>query len=232
MRSKNTKFVALVPMKGHSERVPNKNVRNFNGKPLFYWVIRALYKSKNVDDVFVDTDSKKIADLCRRFFSKINIIDRPSKLQGDFVSMNDIIRYDISRIENREYFIQTHSTNPLLNTKTIDDAINVFLSSKSRDSLFTVNSLFSRFYDYKFKPVNHDPNKLIRTQDLEPLYEENSCLYLFSRESFSKTRKRIGNRPILFAMGSLEAVDIDTPQDFISAEVLMRSLNKKNGNNY
>lgn len=218
------KFHALVPMKGHSERVPNKNLKDFNGKPLYHCVVEALLKSKNVDQVIINTDSKEIAEDAKKNFDRIVIVDRPKEIQGDFVSMNKVIEYDLSQVEG-EYFLQTHSTNPLLTAETIDQAILAFHRLDEKfDSMFSVTRHQARFFDQNEKPVNHNPEELLRTQDLPPLYEENSNIYLFSRSSFAKTSARIGANPKIFEMDKIEAIDIDEPQDFIIAESLYKTL--------
>jgi len=89
------------------------------------------------------------------------------------------------------------------------------------DSLFSVNRLQTRLYYQDGRPVNHDPGKLIRTQDLNPLFEENSNFYIFSRKSFFEAGgRRIGLRPQMFEIDKLEAIDIDDERDFELAEIL------------
>ena len=215
---------ALIPMKAHSERVPNKNIRNFDGKPLYYYILDALSQSKYIKDIYIDTDSEIVAEKVSKIFSKIKIINRPQKLRGDFVSMNDIIFYDLSQIDN-EYFLQTHVTNPLLTTRTIDRAIETFFKlNREYDSLFSVTELRIRLYDKNAKPINHNPNKLLRTQELSPLYEENSNLYIFTKDSFSKNNNnRIGRKPFIFKINKLESIDIDTLEDFKLAEAIKKA---------
>jgi len=221
-------IVALVPMKGHSERVPNKNLRPFCGKPLCHWIIHSLQKSHYVKDIVVNTDSQKIAENIHQNFNGVKIIDRPDEIRGDFVSMNTIIAYDLSQLSG-EHFLQTHSTNPLLNTETIDKAIALYFRNLgTHDSLFTVTRHNARFYWGDGNPINHDPQELIRTQDLPPIFEENSSLYIFSRESFKQSGgKRIGLKPYMFEISKFEAVDIDEEDDFQLAELLCQAkLNK------
>jgi CMP-N-acetylneuraminic acid synthetase len=211
---------ALVPMKGHSERVPGKNLRPMCGKPLFYWILNALSQSKYIDRIAIDTDSQEIAREASAYFD-VTIIERPVHMLGDFFVANDLIEYDLLQLPEVAYFLQTHSTNPLLKTETIDRAIETFFRQSKHDSLFSVTSLYTRLYWSEGTPVNHDPSKLIRTQDLEPIYEENSCLYVFSQESFLKCNNRIGESPMLFPIDRFEAVDIDEEYDFLLAETLL-----------
>ncbi|MBU0707864.1 acylneuraminate cytidylyltransferase family protein [Patescibacteria group bacterium] len=209
-------------MKGHSERVPEKNIHDFAGKPLLFYILNTLSKSKFVNAIYVNTDSDKISETINKLFPKVKIIIRPEQSRGDHVSMNKVITYDISQINNG-HFLQTHTTNPLLQTITVDNAIQKYFESlETNDSLMSVTRLQTRLYDHDGKPINHNPNKLLRTQDLNPVYEENSNLYIFSKESFCNNNNRVGKNPLLFEIDGLESTDIDTPNDFKIAEILMR----------
>jgi len=217
------KVVALLPMKGHSERVPNKNIKSFAEKPLYYAVIQELQNSEYIQKTAINTDSDGIADNVRKYFPEVKIIRRPEEIQGDFVSMNEIIAYDLSQLEG-EHFLQTHSTNPMLTSTTLDRAIESYFSNLDEyDSLFSVTRLQTRLYRQDGSPVNHNPNELLRTQDLPAIFEENSNFYMFSKTSFYNAKKnRIGQRPQMFEVDKLEAIDIDEPQDFELAEILYK----------
>lgn len=108
---------ALVPMKGHSERVPNKNRRSLCGRPLCEWIISSLKNSRYTKDIVVNTGSREISENIQQNFEGVWILDRPDEIKGDFVSMNVIIAYDLTRLPG-EHFLQIHSTNPLLTTTT------------------------------------------------------------------------------------------------------------------
>jgi CMP-N-acetylneuraminic acid synthetase len=226
MENTKAKILALLPMKGHSERVPNKNMRNFCGRPLYHAVMESLLQSKYISKVVINTDSNEIKQDALRFFKNIIIVhDRPESIRGDFVSMNEIIGYDIEKLEG-ENFLQTHSTNPLLRTETIDRAVEEYSTvlNEGYDSLFSVTRLQTRLYDTDGRAINHNPDDLIRTQDLPPVYEENSCLYIFSRKSFLKKKRRIGANPFMFEIPREEAWDIDEEIDFEIAEFFYKKL--------
>jgi len=213
------KVIALVPMKGHSERVPNKNIRLLAGKPAFHWILEALSQCKYIEQIVINTDSDEIIEsACSKF--NVTILKRPTFLQGDMVGIQPLIAYDISHT-NGDYYLQTHATNPLIQSNTIDNAIESFFRQSQHDSLFTVTSIKSRFYWPNGKEINHNKNILLRTQDLDPIFEENSCFYLFSRGSNSKYQNRIGINPMMFPVNRLEAVDIDEMEDFYYAEFLL-----------
>ncbi len=209
-----------MPLKERSERVPGKNTRLFCGKPLFHWILTALSQCHHIDRIAIDTDSPAIAKEAADNFN-VMVIERPGHLRGDMVVANELIAYDLSVITGFDHFLQTHSTNPLLRPETIDSAIRTYSRRGDHDSLFSVTPLRTRLYWPTGAPINHDPQQLIRTQDLPPIYEENSCIYLFSREGFEKSMNRVGESPMLFPIDSQEAVDIDDEFDFILAERLM-----------
>jgi len=215
------RVAVLLPMKAHSERVPNKNMRNFCGKPLYHAIVNTLLGLEVIDKIVINTDSVTIKKDAMSNFNNVQLINRPAEICGDYVSMNDIISYDIDQV-HADYYLQTHSTNPLLKGDTIKRAIDYLLANADRhDSLFSVTRYQSRFFWKNGSPLNHDPGELIRTQDLEPIYEENSCLYIFSRESFRAAgNKRIGLKPLMFEIDKMEAIDIDEEEDFLLAERL------------
>ena len=135
--------------------------------------------------------------------------------------MNEILAHDLEMIEG-EFFLQTHSTNPLLRSETVFAAIELFFENyPTFDSLFSVTRLQRRLWDEDGHPVNHDPNILLRTQDLPPLFEENSCLYMFERGTFMRAKNRLGDRPYMLEIGSDEAWDIDEEIDFSIVESLL-----------
>jgi CMP-N-acetylneuraminic acid synthetase len=215
-------IVALLPMKGHSERVPNKNLKLFAGKPLYHAIVSTLIKCSSISKVIINTDSELIKkDALDTFGDFIIIHDRPKEICGDFVSMNEIIHYDILK-HGGEHFIQTHSTNPVLKETTIQKAIEEYTANiPVYDSVFSVTKWQTRLYWQDGSPVNHNPTELLRTQDLPPVFEENSNFYIFSKNSFTGSgKKRIGEKPRMFEVNKIEAVDIDNPEDFIIAEQL------------
>jgi len=216
-----TKIVALVPMRHHSQRVPGKNYRLLAGKPLYQHIIETLLAVPEISTVVVDTDSEPVLEGLRCDFSQVRLLPRPERLRSDTTSMNEILLYDTSRVK-ADFYIQTHSTNPLLNPTTVSRAIQAFLLDfPVHDSLFSVTRLQTRLYDQHGNALNHDPKILLQTQDLSPVYEENSCMYIFTRENLYRRRNRLGERPMMFEMDVAEAWDIDEELDFAIVDYLM-----------
>ncbi|OGV46898.1 MAG: hypothetical protein A2X46_15955 [Lentisphaerae bacterium GWF2_57_35] len=217
------KIVALLPMKAHSERLADKNIRPFCGRPLYHHTLHALAAMTEVDEIVVDTDSELISMEAPILSPKVRIIERPVELRGDFVSMNRIIEHDLSRTDG-SIFLQTHSTNPLIRSGTYALALRCFREAEGQDSLFSVNRYQSRFYDADMRPMNHQPGHLIRTQDLPPMFEENSCIYIFTKESFARSGARLGKSPRLFVTPRLESVDIDDEESWRLAELIGKTM--------
>src|SRR6185503_7147280 len=216
------KLIALVPMRHHSQRVPGKNYRPLVGRPLFHHIIETLLTVPEIDSVVVDTDSETVRDGLRKNFPSVRIIDRPEHLSADDVSMNDILIHNTEQFP-ADFYLQTHSTNPLLKPETVSRAINLFLADyPTRDSLFSVTRLQTRLYDQHGDAINHNPKELIQTQDLPPVYEENSCIYIFNRANLIAKQHRISDRPLMFEIPADEAWDIDEELDFEICQFLLK----------
>lgn len=216
--------VAIVPMRHSSERVKGKNYRDFAGKPLFHRVIDTLLDCPKIDKVIIDTDSPIIKEQCEQIYPQVLILERPAHLTDGTIPMNNVLLNTCNSVESN-FYLQTHSTNPLLSSKTISDALDKFLANYPvHDSLFTVTRLQQRLWDPLARAINHNPSILLRTQDLPATYIENSCMYLFTKETLEKKWNRIGDRPLLFEMEEIEAQDIDVELNFKVAEFLFKEL--------
>jgi CMP-N-acetylneuraminic acid synthetase len=221
------RIVALVPMREHSERVPDKNYRLLAGRPLFHYILLTLTACPQITEIVVDTDSAKIKTGIAKNFPAVRVLDRPEHLRAGEIPMNEILLHDTAQVP-ADFYLQTHSTNPLLRAETIEKAITTFLkASPQKDSLFSVTELRTRLYDASRKAINHNPNELLRTQDLPPVYEENSCLYIFARSTLEKYGHRIGHSPLMFSLPRAEAWDIDEELDFQIVDFLMQQRLKK-----
>lgn len=214
-----TTIAAIVPMRHDSERVRGKNYRPLGGRPLFHHIVESLLAVPAISSVVIDTDSDRIKDDTRQRFPTVRIIDRPEHLRDGMTPMNDVLLNDVRQIQ-ADLFLQTHSTNPLLRTQTVATAIDRLLDDPVSDSLFGVTRLQTRLWSADGEPINHDRNVLLRTQDLPPVLEENSCIYLFTRVSLEQRGNRIGERPILFEIPREEAWDIDEEIDWEVVEAL------------
>jgi CMP-N-acetylneuraminic acid synthetase len=214
-------------MRHESERVPGKNYRLFAGKPLYHHIVARLLACPVISQVVIDTDSPVIKEDAAQLFPQVKLIDRPEHLRAGTVPMNDILLHDVGQVE-ADYYLQTHSTNPLLRAETISRAIQTFLENCSTyDSLLSVTRVQVRLWDEFARAINHNPAILLRTQDLPPIYEENSCLYIFTKDMLEARSNRIGEQPLMFEIDRIEAWDIDEELDFEIAEFLYREYQKE-----
>jgi CMP-N-acetylneuraminic acid synthetase len=213
-------------MRHHSQRVPGKNYRPLAGKPLYQHIVETLLAVPEIGQVVVDTDSEPVIAGLQRDFPRVKVLPRPEYLRADAIPMNEILLYDTSQVA-ADFYLQTHSTNPLLRPETVSKAIQAFLADYPvHDSLFSVTRLQTRLYDQHGRAINHDPNILLQTQDLPPVYEENSCIYIFSRENLVRRHNRLGGQPLMFEMDAAEAWDIDEELDFAITDFLMQQRKK------
>lgn len=224
------KIVALLPLKANSVRVKGKNFRDFCGKPLFRWILDTLLEVEEIEKIIINTDARYIlAENGLVDTNRITIRDRMPEICGDHVSMNLVLADDLANVP-ADLYLMTHATNPLMSADTVRKAIAAFQSAREQgqaDSMFTVNKLQSRLYREDCSPMNHDPDNLIPTQNLEPLFEENSNLYIFTAESFAKSEARIGKQPMMYESPYFESIDIDNPIDWDFAVVAARFIQEQ-----
>jgi CMP-N-acetylneuraminic acid synthetase len=214
------RIAAFVPMRHDSERVRGKNYRPLGGRPLYHHIVSSLLECGRIDEVVIDTDSPLIAEDAQTAFPEVRVLARPEHLLGGDVPMNDVLLHDVEQVQ-ADLYVQTHSTNPLLRAETIRRALDAFLGAGERhDSLFTVTPLHTRLWTSEGRAINHDPEVLLRTQDLPPVMEENSCLYIFDAATLRRRGNRIGERPLLFELDAHEAWDIDEELDWLVVEAL------------
>jgi CMP-N-acetylneuraminic acid synthetase len=216
-----TRIVAVVPMRHSSERVKGKNYRPLGGKPLFHHVVEALLAVPAIDEVVIDTDSDTIMEDVATAFPQVRVLVRPEHLRAGEIPMNDVLLNTATQVE-ADVLLQTHSTNPFLSSATIASAVDRFLAHENDcDSAFGVSRIQARLWTADAKAINHDPAVLLRTQDLAPVYLENSCFYLFTPATLRERGNRIGERPLLVEVPALEAIDIDEESDWALAEAVM-----------
>jgi CMP-N-acetylneuraminic acid synthetase len=217
----NKKVTAIVPIKAETEMI-NGNLRLFNNKPLYKTLLDKLEYIFAIDEIIVDTDLKGIEKELTEIYKKVKFVNRPEVLAKSDTNINEIIKYDLSKTSNNEIFIQTHINKPLLKKETIAKALRKFVEIEDQfDSLFSVNTYHSRFYNNQNNPINHESDHLIRTEKLDPVYEENSCFYIFTKESFDLKSNRIGKKPYLFNTTTIESLELKDGLSYKLAEILM-----------
>ena len=217
------KIVAFVPMKLNSQRVKNKNIKEFdNGKPLCTYILNTLKSVSNIDEIYVYCSDEKV----KKYLPEgIKFLKRSEKLDGQTVKINEVLKSFANDVE-ADYYVLTHTTAPFISKETIEKGVEI-IKEKKHDSVFTVSRI-QEFMWKDNKPFNYDLNAIPRTQDLNPLFAETCGLYIYSRDLILQKNRRIGNNPYLLEVSKIEALDIDTEEDFFISNAVCSSIEEKN----
>ena len=205
-------MIIFIPIKENSQRVPRKNFRIFHNEPLYK---HQLLKFKDFT-IFVDTDSNEIIDNIKndKRLDHVTVYKRQNNLIGDNTPVNLLIKNFIEQFSINDIICQIHVTSPFLQSKTINNALDLL---ENYDSIMSVNKIQSRLWrkeKYGICPINHNPMKLEQTQDLPVYYEENSGFYMFYSDVFLSSDNRVGKNPYLYELKTPENLDIDTEEDW------------------
>ena len=216
------KIVAFVPMKLNSERVKNKNIKEFdNGKPLCSYILNTLKKVKNIDEIYVYCSDEKI----KKYIPKgVKYLKRSEELDGQKVKINEVLKAFANDVD-ADYYLLTHATAPFISKETIEKGVEVIKEGKY-DSVLSVSKI-QEFLWKDGKPFNYSLDSIPRTQDLEPLYAETCGLYIYSKDLILKQNRRIGDNPYLLEVSKIEALDIDTEDDFFVSNAVSSKLEGK-----
>lgn len=217
-------YSAIIGMKEISQRVKDKNFKELKNKPLFAWIIDSLLVIDRVDEIVINIQGDKLLDKVKMYYPythKIKVLKRDKNLEGHETPMTAIIESSLE-YANHDSILNTHTTNPFLSVHTINKLLDIY--EEKKQPLFSVNKFQSRFFDKNFKPMNHDINKLIQTQDLEEIYEENSCMYIFDKAKFLELKTRIFENSIGYPLSKFESIDIDTLDDWELASLVAKGL--------
>jgi len=213
------KIIVILPMRSGSQRVINKNSRLIKNKHLYEFIIDKLLSINIISKILINTDIEKVHNQYASN-NKIQLIQRDPLLKGN-CDINLVIENSIKDID-ADLFIQVHATNPLFNNDTLISAVNFYFENINHyDSLFSVTKILKRFWHEDGKPINHKITEEPTTQNLKPYYEENSCFYLFSKNSFQENHNRIGKKPKLFSISKEESWDVDEEADLLILEKLL-----------
>lgn len=210
-----TETIGFIPIKKISKRLPEKNFKSFCGHPLYQYIIINALSSGAFDRLYVDTDSDEIKEFAKK--KGFQIIDRPEYMTYDNVNGNDLLIYDYNQIQQGDYLFQLFATAPLLKSDTIRKCVDFLKNNNEYDSIFTATEE-KGWYWFSNVPVNYRPSILPRSQDAEFLIKETTGCYGITVESLMKYKCRIGAKPKLLIIDRMEAMDIDTPEDFELAE--------------
>ena len=213
-------IIAILPMRSGSQRVKNKNLRHLVDKPLFEFILDELSRIPEFDYVVVDSNSDEILESAGALgIQNLILSKRPEELATSTTSMVEVLKL-VSEKFPADWYFQTHTTSPFLTKSTISNALNQVVSDETFDSGFGVSEIQQRLWSVRGEPINHDPNVLMPTQDLEPIRIENSSFYIFRKSQLFELGTRYGKKPKLIVIPKLESIDIDDEEDFELASMI------------
>ena len=230
------KFLAVIPARGGSKRIPNKNIKLFNGKPLIFYTIKQALNSKLFDRIVVDTDNKKIAQIAKKYGAEVPFL-RPKELSSDKSKVVDSIIYLLDRFKKEEDYEPTHvvilqTTSPLRETEDIKSCLSL-INKTHATTVLTVCSTHPRLYYMDEKQniilANGSEKQSTNMQEWRSAYILNGCfVYIVSVKALIAEKSIITKKTKAIVCDKWRSVDLDYPEDWVLAEFLHKHKNKIN----
>jgi len=226
-------MIAIIPARGGSKGIKNKNILKIAGKPLIVWSIEHALQSKSVKKVFVTTDNDEIAEISKK--TGANVIKRPLKLANDTASSEDaikhaldVVEYDLHIVPANICFLQ--ATSPVREAYDIDRAFKVY-QEQELDSLFSCCKVEDRFVWEKqanrYKSISYDYKDRKRRQDVTPKFLENGSIYIFKYNILRLDNNRLGGKIGVYEMPMWRSFQVDKPEDIEISEYYLKKLSLK-----
>ena len=209
------KIVAFLPVKGHSQRIENKNLKLLDGKPLFIHTLDKLVNSNFFDEVYLDTESEEIIDAASEIDCKI--LKRDPSLASNKTNGNKLFENQIAQVD-ADIYVQILATSPFILIETIKNAINNITESNSYDSAVLVSK--QKQYTWKNNKPEYNHFDIPNSIDLEDVIIETMGLYIVKKDVAHKNKRRLGDNPLLIESTPIEAIDVNFPEDFHLAELI------------
>lgn len=209
------KITAFMPIKLHNERCPGKNTRMLGNKPLLAYELESLKSTGLCNDINVFCSSEDVVPFIP---DGINFVKRPEFLDLPTSNFTQLAQ-EFIKMHDSDIYILLHATAPFITVDTMRECINAVVSGEY-DSAFCARKI-QTFLWQDNKPLNFDASNLPRTQDLTPIYEETSGIYVFKKEVFTRLKRRIGEKPFIKVVSLKESIDIDEEKDFTIAKSLL-----------
>lgn len=228
--NKNKTFLAIIPARGGSKRLPRKNVLELCGKPLIVWSIEAGLKSKYIDKLIVTSDDEDILSISKKYGA--SIIKRPEELASDTATTFDAIKHTIDNLEKYDYIVLLQPTSPLRNEKHLDEAIE-HLEQKNADAVISVCEMDHSPLWCNTLPENGSMQNFLkeevlnkRSQDLDKYFRLNGAIYICKIDKFLNNKGFFLKENIYaYLMSKEDSTDIDDEFDFLMTEYIMKYKN-------
>lgn len=221
-------MLCIIPARGGSKGVKDKNIRNIAGKPLLAWSIEQALECELIDRVIVSTESQKIAAIAEKYGAKVPFL-RPEALARDDSPTEPSLIYSVEELGKQGYYpkavILLQPTSPIRNPGRLKKAIELF-NHENADSLVSVCEEHPYFWkDLKNPTALYNYNQRLRRQDIKPKdrwYQENGSIYITKTKMLIEKKNRLCGKIVMFQMEKHESLDLDTVDDFTVAEAIIR----------
>jgi regulator of RNase E activity RraA/CMP-N-acetylneuraminic acid synthetase len=217
------KVYAFVPAKGTSERVENKNMRFLDGERLYIKALKTLLNCKEIDKVFLDTESEEMYELVD--YLPITFMKRDAKLANNKTDGHKMFMNEVNSYPDADIYVQLLCTSPFIKPETIDNAIKTIKENKKYDSGILMKK--DKFYFWENGKPKYDINHIPNSKDLPETIIESMGLYISTKESALRTNRRYGDNPFLIYGNLEELVDVNNPEDLEFAEIYAKGLKRK-----
>jgi N-acylneuraminate cytidylyltransferase len=214
-----SKFVALVPLRGGSKSIPDKNIKPIAGKPLCAWTLEAATACGLFDRVIASTDSSRIAEVVRGLDLGVEILKRPVELATDTASTEAVMLHLAEQVDF-DVLVTLQATSPLTSAEDLLKAWEIFVTTGC-DSLLTAVRVKRFIWSHDAVPLNYDPLHRPRRQDFVGTLMENGAFYFTRRSLLEQTGCRLGGKTGIYEMPPETAVEIDEPEDWSAVEQLL-----------
>ena len=220
--------IGFIPARCGSESIPLKNIRNFNGKPLIYWTIKAAQHSNSIDEIYIATDCLEIESVVKSFgFSKVKVYQRDSENANNTASTESVMLEFIkkSNFDNHDLFILIQATSPMTKNDDFENALKQLTEEKS-DSLLTCVRNKRFYWSNDAEPLNYDLNNRPRRQEFDGLLMENGAFYINTIGNIKKYKNRLSGKISIYEMDEFTSIELDEIEDWIPSERLMKKFYK------
>lgn len=226
---KGNSFLAIIPARGGSKRIPRKNIKNLAGKPLIAWTIDEAKKSKYLDRIVLSSEDKEIMETAKKFGCEVPFI-RPADLAKDDTPGTLPILHAIESIDSKyDFIVLLQPTSPLRKSQSIDNAIDFIINQKA-DSIVSLTKvtkspewMFCMNEDKTIDSIFNNDNK--RKQEMTNVFQLNGAIYIIKTDYFKKIKSLIGEKTLGFIMNYKESIDIDNMSDWEYVEFLLAKEN-------
>lgn len=235
---RNKRILAIIPARGGSKGLPKKNIKPLCGKPLIAWTIEHAKECTYIDEIFVTTDSEKIANIAKEYGMDVPFL-RPSELANDSSSSMDVVEHVISHFENRniffDYIVLLEPTSPLRKKKDLDTAIQVAIENETADGIISLGEVHMEHpmivkkinEKGKITPYIDNVKKISQRQQADKAYFPYGVIYMIKTNIFKKERAFYTDNVLPYYIERWQNYEVDDIYDFIAIEAIFKNLQEE-----